>query len=131
MTATKCEPLEELRGVDGWHWVQAPVGEPHLARWHPAERDDIEPLWTSTHHVYSGTPRYVVREWGWRYLAPAATPATVRALVEALAEIEQSHVPSQPATAAGSDFEWAMMHVGKLRRIATAALARAKAEGLA
>jgi len=81
---TRCEPPPELRGVDGWHWVQAPVGEPHLARWHAAERDDVEPLWTSTHHVYSGTPRYVVREWGWRYIAPVTPPAVVAALVEAL-----------------------------------------------
>lgn len=80
----RCEPGPEWRGVDGWHWVQAPVGDPHLARWHAAERDDVEPLWTSTHHVYSGTPRYAVREWGWRYLAPVTPPATVAALVEAL-----------------------------------------------
>ncbi len=86
---TRCEPPEHLRGVDGWHWVQAPVGEPHLARWHAAERADVEPLWTSTHHVYSGTPRYAVREWGWRYHSPAAPPAVVRGLVEALEKIER------------------------------------------
>lgn len=83
----RCEPPEHLRGVDGWHWVQPPVGNPHLARWHAAERLDVEPLWTSTHHVYSGTPRYAVREWGWRYIAPVATPAeveTLRARVERL-----------------------------------------------
>ena len=84
MNEARCEPPEELRGVDGWHWVQAPVGEPHLARWHAAERDDVEPLWTSTHHVYSGTPRYAVREWGWRYVAPVTPPAIVTALVDAL-----------------------------------------------
>lgn len=83
----RCEPGPELRGVDGWHWVQAPVGEPHLARWHAAERDDVEPLWTSTHHVYSGTPRYAVREWGWRYVTPVTPPAVVAALVEALEAI--------------------------------------------
>lgn len=82
----RCEPPEHLRGVDGWHWVQPPVGNPHLARWHAAERLDVEPLWTSTHHVYSGTPRYAVREWGWRYVAPVTPPATVAALVEALEE---------------------------------------------
>ena len=82
----RCEPPEHLRGVDGWHWVQAPVGNPHLARWHAAERGDVEPLWTSTHHVYAETPRYVVRDWGWRYLAPVAPPDLVRELVEALEE---------------------------------------------
>lgn len=87
----RCEPPPELRGVDGWHWVQAPVGEPHLARWHAAERDDVEPLWTSTHHVYAGTPRYAVREWGWRYLAPVTPPATVTALVDALEGLMHWH----------------------------------------
>jgi hypothetical protein len=82
----RCEPPERLREVDGWHWVETPLREPHLARWHAAERGDVEPLWTSTHHICAGTPRYVVREWGWRYLAPAAPPDLVRALVEALTE---------------------------------------------
>jgi hypothetical protein len=76
----KCEPPEELREVDGWHWVQAPVGDPLLARWHAADRPGIEPLWVSTHHVYSGTPRYAAREWGWRYLCPVLTPAEAEAL---------------------------------------------------
>ena len=83
----RCEPPPELRERDGWHWVQAPVGEPHLARWHAAERGDVEPLWTSTHHVYSGTPRYAVREWGWRYLVPVTPPATVATLVEVLDDL--------------------------------------------
>lgn len=82
MTDARCEPPEGLRETDGWHWVQAPVGEPLLARWHVADNPDTEPLWTSTHHVYSGTPRYAAREWGWRYLCPVLTPteaATLRA----------------------------------------------------
>jgi hypothetical protein len=37
-------------------------------------------LWTSTQHVYSGTPRYAAREWGWRYRLPVATPVEVDAL---------------------------------------------------
>lgn len=73
--AARCEPPPELRDRDGWHWVQAPVGDPLLARWHVADNPNTEPLWTSTHHVYSGTPRYAAREWGWRYLSPALTPA--------------------------------------------------------
>jgi hypothetical protein len=54
----------------------------------------------------------------------AALKREVERLRGALEEIKRSHVPSQPATAAGSDFEWAMMHVGNLRRIARAALAQ-------
>ncbi|GEM_PF-4480452 len=109
----RCEPPPEWRDRDGWHWVQAPVGDPHLARWHAAKRPDVEPLWTSTHHVYSGTPRYAVREWGWRYLAPVTDHATVAALVEALeglvmacelpgdhCEVEQALPAAQQALAA-------------------------------
>lgn len=70
----RCEPPEELRGVDGWHWVQEPVNTLVLARWHRAESPGVEPLWTSTHHVYSGTPRYAAREWNWRYVAPVMQP---------------------------------------------------------
>lgn len=97
----KCEPPEGLRGVDGWHWVQAPVGEPHLARWHAAERDDVEPLWTSTHHVYSGTPRYAVREWAWRYHSPVTPPAVVAALVEALEAAQEALTITADATGYG------------------------------
>jgi hypothetical protein len=120
MTDARCEPPEGLRERDGWHWVRTPVGEPHLARWHAAERADVEPLWTSTHHVYSGTPRYVVREWGWRYLAPVATPDTVRALVEALDGLLED---TQHATHHCGDPDCPV-------DAARAALARAKAEGL-
>lgn len=31
--APKCEPPEELRGVDGWWWVSLDGGEPEVARW--------------------------------------------------------------------------------------------------
>lgn len=80
----RCEPPPELRDRDGWHWVRQAEFPPTLARWHPSENPDTEPLWTSTGHVYSGTPRYAAREWGYRYLAPATPPAVVAALVEAL-----------------------------------------------
>ena len=68
---------QELRGSDGWHWVQEPVNTLVLARWHRAESPGVEPLWTSTHHVYSGTPRYAAHVWNWRYVAPVTPPAGV------------------------------------------------------
>ena len=75
--SARCEPPEELRGVDGWHWVQASVGEPHLAKWFAAPNRGIEPLWDSDHHIYTATPSCAAREWGLRYLAPVATSAEV------------------------------------------------------
>lgn len=76
----QCEPPEGLRDRDGWHWVQAPVGEPHLAKWFAASSSRGKPLWDSDQHIYTATPRYAAREWGLRYLAPVATPAEVEAL---------------------------------------------------
>ena len=80
MTEERCEPPPELRGVDGWHWVQPHQWAAIPARWHAAPHDGLEPLWASTHHVASGTPAWAADEWGWRYLAPVATPEEVAAL---------------------------------------------------
>lgn len=79
-TAPRCEPPEGMRDQDGWHWVQQGEFAPTLARWHPAGRADVGPLWTSIEHVYSAAPAYAVREWGWRYIAPVASAAEVEAL---------------------------------------------------
>jgi hypothetical protein len=130
----RCEPPEHLRGVDGWHWVQAPVGNPHLARWHAAERGDVEPLWTSTHHVYAETPRYVVRDWGWRYLAPVAPPDLVRELVEALEELVDVQVfatgwDNGVTDSTGTVNEGDYFHSQSMDR-ARAALHRAKEAGV-
>jgi hypothetical protein len=121
--AQRCEPPEHLRGVDGWHWVQAPVGDPHLARWHAAERADVEPLWTSTHHVYSGTPRYAVREWGCRYHSPVAPPDLVRELVAALEKIAAPLDLRDVPHVKGNAITWRM-------EVARAALQRAKEAGV-
>jgi hypothetical protein len=100
MTDTKCEPPEELRGRDGWHWVQWGSDAPECQRWRKTGH------WYGQH---MGLP-------DWRYLAPAATPATVRALVEALEEVERQCVKH---------------NINGIGNIGHAALARAKAEGLA
>lgn len=58
----------------------------------------------------------------------AATSALAKAegdnrkLRDALIEIECGHIPDQPASSAVEELTWAQMWVGKLRRIARAAL---------
>ena len=53
---------------------------------------------------------------------PAAPPAREAALVEALREISESHIPSMPMTAADDELAWAQKHVAHLRRIALKAI---------
>ena len=67
MTAEKCEPPPELRGVDGWHWVQWPSGREVPQFW--GGSDDEGCQW------HAGTPTLSMR-----YLSPALTPAEVAAL---------------------------------------------------
>jgi hypothetical protein len=74
--SARCEPREELRDVDGWHWLT----EHSPVLW-IADRQEWE--WGEDDWV---TPEAAYR-YGYRYLAPVATPATVRALVEALERI--------------------------------------------
>ena len=77
---TRCEPPPELRGVDGWHWVQSTFGDPVIRRWlagpHSAWR----------HLSMPSTPELAYQA-GYRYLAPVTPPATVAALVEALEDM--------------------------------------------
>lgn len=77
-TNERCEPPPELRGVDGWHWVQSTFGDPVIRRWlagpHSAWR----------HLSMPSTPELAYQA-GYRYLAPVTPPAVVAALVEALA----------------------------------------------
>lgn len=75
MNEARCEPPEELRGVDGWHWVETPDGRHRFChRWWKARG-----------------------EWGWatldersarasRYLAPVTHPAEVEALRAEISE---------------------------------------------
>lgn len=101
----RCEPPEHLRGVDGWHWVETQAGQIRFCRrWWKARG---EWFWAN---MDDRTLR------GFRYLAPAAPPDVVRALVEALA----------PFANAGSIFALTDNDLGTAR----AALARAKEAGL-
>lgn len=78
----RCEPPEELRGVDGWHWVQyGDDGKEFIARWSAARaapHSGLEPLWAR--YGENATPVWASAHWDWRYLAPVATPAEVEAL---------------------------------------------------
>ena len=87
--SARCEPPEELRGVDGEHFVCGPNGEPFIASWRAAPHKDVEPLWV---HLFgfrqpTATPAWAAHQWGWRYLAPVATPAEVAGL---RAEVERA-----------------------------------------
>jgi enamine deaminase RidA (YjgF/YER057c/UK114 family) len=67
----KCEPPEELRGVDGWHWVrwfEYPPGDEFTAQW---DGDAAE--WCETHLNGDSGRRYL-------YVSPALTPAEADAL---------------------------------------------------
>lgn len=81
----RCEPPERLRGVDGWHWVQCPEGTEQACRWR-GKSERWPPYWSG----FDGPPNDAreAYELGWRYLAPVAPPALVRALVEALEQAE-------------------------------------------
>lgn len=78
----RCEPPEELRGVDGWHWlVWEPAGEngpPYdpVTIWWDKEAQGWCP------DIAEDNRTRKLAEY--RYLAPVTPPATVAALVEAL-----------------------------------------------
>ena len=67
MTAEKCEPPPELRGRDGWHWVQWPSGREVPQFW--GGSDDEGCQW------HAGTPTLSMR-----YLSPVLTPSEADAL---------------------------------------------------
>lgn len=106
----RCEPPEELRGVDGWHWLT----EHNPVLW-IADRQEWE--WGEDDWV---TPDAAYR-YGYRYLAPVTTPAIVRALVEALEPFASATILPTGAVV-GLERGWF--------DAARAALASAKAEGL-
>lgn len=68
--APKCEPPPDLRGVDGWHWVQCADEQPRLLRW----------IWDRRSRMGFWGPWVDVKHYC--YLSPALTPteaATLRA----------------------------------------------------
>jgi hypothetical protein len=111
----RCEPLEELRWKEGRHWIQL------------QGHDDIltVALWANPYWTWGGRQRDAadVYKSGFRYLAPAATPDTVRALVEALEHADLQLEYMDQRSPSGT--------TPAVRAQISAALARAKAEGLA
>lgn len=83
--SARCEPREELRDVDGWHWLT----EHNPVLW-IADRQEWE--WGEDDWV---TPEAAYR-YGYRYLAPVATPAEVAAL---RAEVERLRGALSPLVA--------------------------------
>jgi len=81
--ADRCEPPEELRGQDGWHWVDA--DRPLICQWLCADEYQRDEMWKMpSANLYS--PESAYRR-GYRYLAPVTTPAEVERLRADLARL--------------------------------------------
>lgn len=80
--ADRCEPPAELRGQDGWHWVDA--DRPLICQWLCADDYQLEDAWKMPSGLLH-TPESAYRR-GYRYEAPVTPPAEVAAL---RAEVER------------------------------------------
>lgn len=83
----RCEPPEHLRGVSGWHWIQA-----------PSERDP-HPEWWKADMGWRGCREGIGAHW--RYLAPVPSPEAVARLVEAgrrMSECDLGLIPEEGCT---------------------------------
>lgn len=78
----RCEPPLELRGKDGWHWVDSTRWvQPDILRWR-LNSDNQEYEWLLSSGAFVSSESETAN--AWRYLAPVTPSATVAALVEAL-----------------------------------------------
>jgi hypothetical protein len=68
----RCEPPEELRGVDGWHAIEQMNGKRTYAAWHAHKGG-----WNWLGGFRSPEEG---AEHGWRYIAPVTPPAEVATL---------------------------------------------------
>ena len=99
MEPARCEPPEQLRGVDGWHWIVSD-GKEVAMFWQSVDcewsygNDDLHPE--------------MVCQYGGVYLSPVATPAEVDALREKVKRAGQACFDAQQeALAARMDAnEW-------------------------
>jgi len=81
----RCEPPQEWRGKDGWHWVDSTRWvQPDILRWR-LNSDNQEYEWLLSSGAFVSSESETAN--AWRYLAPATPPATVAALVEALDDL--------------------------------------------
>lgn len=81
MSAPRCEPPEEWRDRDGWHWVSMRGWKETPLLWMADEQrwSKGNQSWSSEHAAYDD----------WRYHSPVATPAEVEAL---RAELERERM---------------------------------------
>lgn len=78
--APRCEPPEELRGVDGWHWVDRHgLGDAELLAWRQNPSNEEFEWWYDR-----GGARFISGESKtasyWTYISPVLTPAEAAAL---------------------------------------------------
>ena len=82
----RCEPPEEFRGQDGWHWVDA--DRPLICQWLCADEYQRDEMWKMpSANLYS--PESAYRR-GYRYLAPVTPPAEVERLRADLARLVEA-----------------------------------------
>jgi len=75
----RCEPPAELRGVDGWHWVDA--DRPIVCQWLAADQHQLHASWKMPgSNIYGPAAAYRA---GYRYLSPIPSPEALAALVDA------------------------------------------------
>lgn len=74
MTDARCEPPEELRGRDGWHWMRNKIGSDGLAWWCSSRQD-----WTFAGRGKAESPA-TIAALGYTHIAPVLTPAEAAAL---------------------------------------------------
>ena len=112
----RCEPPEELRGVDGWHWVKVPDGCEECWEWDAEERGWWDPGGSCVIDV-SGMD-------GYRYLAPVTPPAEVDQL---RAERDEN---AFQAMSLGSELATLRATVAQLREALAGLLGIAEDEGI-
>jgi hypothetical protein len=115
----RCEPPEDLRDRDGWHWLKHADGGECIGKWVPSYGgywSHGEGMWAPAQH-------------GWRYLALVAPAAMVRELVEAL-EAMQAAVKDLPPSSVLRLSDDLVTRFLRADGRATAALLRAKEAGV-
>lgn len=80
----RCEPPEELRGVDGDHWLQRGGDKPEILRW------QHEGLWLNVPPAYAASRPEHAAYLGYRYLCPVLTPAEADALRQEVATAKEN-----------------------------------------
>lgn len=86
----RCEPPPELRGQDGWHWIETPDGDATLGLWGRGLQ-----CWAvvGATELWFSKPLEIGN---WHYLAPVTPPDVVARLRVDLARlVEAAHIVSR------------------------------------